>query len=373
MIKLSVIIVNYNVAYFLEQCLLSVQVACKNISSEIIVVDNNSSDKSCTVIRKKFSSVQCIENKNNIGFSRANNLGVAVAEGEYILILNPDTIVAEDTLDQVLFFAEQQEDLGAVGVKFIDGTGHFLPECKRNTPTFEIASRKLLGDSKKYYANQIDKNGVAEVEILTGAFMLMKREIYLKVGGLDEDYFMFGEDIDLSYKLLNQGFQNYYFGKTAIIHYKGESTVKDKNYLRNFYGAMQIFYKKHFKVNAFYNLLSKIAIKTMILTKSNVVLHNSSQKRKINNVLFISNDRKKFARIQMKLAPVKVSLSANLPVDVSTYEKIIFDNSLLSFKEIIQIFQQLKNTKIVMRIVPANRVYFIGSDSSIVKGEVLIF
>ncbi|MCK4561407.1 MAG: glycosyltransferase family 2 protein, partial [Flavobacteriaceae bacterium] len=245
--KLSIIIVNYKVPYFLEQCLLSVQAASKNITTEIIVVDNNSTDVSCTVIRDKFPVVKLIENKKNVGFSKANNQGVAVAEGEFILILNPDTVIAEDTLDTVLTFADKQENLGAIGIKFIDGTGNFLPECKRNIPTIKIANQKIRGNTQKYYANHIDENKIAKVEILTGAFMLMKREGYLEVGGFDEDYFMFGEDIDLSYKLLNNGFQNYYFGETTMLHYKGESTIKDLTYLKNFYNAMQIFYKKHYK------------------------------------------------------------------------------------------------------------------------------
>ncbi len=265
--KLSIIIVNYNVQYFLEQCLLSVQKAVSKINAEIMVVDNNSKDGSREMIMTKFPNVSLIVNKDNFGFSRANNQGVEQATGEFILILNPDVILAEDTLENVLSFVEEQSNIGAVGVRFIDGTGNILPECKRNIPTIKISTHKLLGDSKNYYASHIPEKEIRKVEILTGAFMLMKREVYLKVGGFDEDYFMYGEDIDLSYKLIKSGYQNYYYGQTTIIHYKGESTVKDISYLINFYGAMQIFYKKHYNVNSVYNLLSKFAIKTMIILK----------------------------------------------------------------------------------------------------------
>ena len=373
MIKLSIIIVNYNVSFFLEQCLLSVQAACKNISSEIIVVDNHSNDNSCLMIKEHFPSVRLVENKENIGFSKANNQGVAFAEGEYVLILNPDTVLAEDTLELVLSFADQQENLGAVGVKFIDGTGNFLPECKRNIPTVEIASRKLMGDSKKYYAGHIKQEEVSEVEVLTGAFMLIKRSVYLIVGGFDEDYFMFGEDIDLSYKLLNKGFQNYYFGKATIIHYKGESTVKDETYLKNFYGAMEIFYKKHFTTSFANKWILKNALKALVLFKSKKVIENKILISKTNTLLLLSSDPDKYERLKQKLDPIKVERSLEMPKDLSPYGKIVFDNSLFTFKEIIQNFELFKGESVSLRIIPNNTFFYIGSDSSKERGEVFKF
>jgi len=373
LIKLSVIIVNYNVAFFLEQCLISVQAACTNIISEIIVVDNNSSDESCSMIRQNFSSIKLVENKKNIGFSKANNIGIEQAKGEFILILNPDTVLAENTLEDVISYAERQNKLGAIGVRFIDGTGNFLPECKRNTPTMGIASRKLMGDSKRYYASQIAENEVAKVEILTGAFMLLKREVYLKIGGFDEDYFMFGEDIDLSYKLLNNGFQNFYFGKTKIIHYKGESTVKDKTYLKNFYGAMLIFYEKHFNTNTAYKIMLKNALKALILIKAVRATGDNSPVAKKSKILFISKDPKKYEKIRSKLKSVEVVMSPNLPDDISLYGKIIFDNSFFTFKSIFQYFIKLQSDTILLRIIPKNTSFFIGSDSSNDKGEVFRF
>lgn len=372
MIQLSIIIVNYNVQYFLEQCLISVQAACKNISYEIIVVDNNSSDNSCIRTKELFFEIKLIKNNENIGFAKANNIGVEQAKGKYILILNPDTVLPENCLDEVIAFADKKKNIGAIGTRFIDGTGNFLPECKRNMPTIEIASRKLMGDSKRYYASNIGEEEISKVEVLTGAFMLIKREVYIKVGGFDEDYFMFGEDIDLSYKLLNQGFQNYYYGKTTIIHYKGESTVKDKVYLNNFYGAMQIFYKKHFKSSVISNLVLNKAIKTLILFKSKNVSKVKS-KVSINSVLLISDDMDKLEKIKTKFHPVPVSIIKHLPIDVSAYDKIIFDNSLMTFKEIIFKFQELKKMHKPLRIIPNNTSFFIGSDSSREKGEVFIY
>lgn len=359
--------------YFLRQCILGIQAASKNIITEIIVVDNNSSDESCTMIRNKFPEVKLIENKKNIGFSKANNLGVAVAEGEFVLIINPDTVLAEDTFDKVLDFAEKQKDLGAIGIKFIDGTGNFLPECKRNIPTIRIANQKIRGNSQKYYANHIDENEIAKVEILTGAFMLIKREVYLKVGGFDEDYFMFGEDIDLSYKLLNNGFQNFYFGKTTMIHYKGESTVKDLTYLKNFYNAMQIFYKKYYKINVFSNFISKMAVKMMVLLKSSVKQTDIKNDNKFFSLLYIGNSESIFKKLENKVKPQSAEKSNILPNDCLSFDTVIFDNTFVSNKEIIENIMKLKAVKISKRIIPKGTSFFIGSDSSIGRGEEVEF
>ena len=373
LIKLSVIIVNYKVPFFLEQCLLSVQVALKNISSEIIVVDNNSRDESCAMIKEKFGKVKLIENKENFGFSKANNIGVNAASGEFILILNPDTVIAEDTLDKVIRFAEKQKNLGAVGIKFIDGTGNFLPECKRNIPTVKIANQKIRGNSKKYYAHHIDENDISKVEILTGAFMLMKRKVYLNVGGFDEDYFMFGEDIDLSYKLLNKGFYNYYFGESTLIHYKGESTVKDLSYLKNFYGAMQIFYKKHYKENALISFISEVAVKSMVLLKSSSRSKEISKNRIIHTLLVICNNNETVNKIKNKIKPDKVKVRDVLPKDCTSFDMIIFDNSFLTNKEIMDSLIKLRSENISIRIIPKSTSFFIGSDSSTGRGEVILF
>jgi GT2 family glycosyltransferase len=194
--QLSVIILNYNVRYFLEQCVLSVENAIRNIDAEIIVVDNHSSDDSVAMVRSRFPNVKLIVNQDNAGFPKGNNIGVSRAKGEYICILNPDTVVAEDTFEKVLAFAESKENLGIVGVKLIDGTGKFLPESKRGIPTPWVAFTKVTGLYKsfdvfnEYYAAHLDENQTGKVEILVGAFMLMKRELYNEVGGFDENCFM---------------------------------------------------------------------------------------------------------------------------------------------------------------------------------------
>lgn len=255
---LSIIIVNYNVKYFLEQALHAVRKACHGIESEIFVVDNRSLDGSCDMVRNLFPEVNLIENKENLGFAKANNQAIRQAKGKYILLLNPDTVVEEDCFLKVIAFMDQHQDAGAVGVKMIDGSGKFLPESKRGLPTPEVAFYKISGlaalfpKSKKfgkYHLGFLDKNETHEVEVLAGAFMMIRKDVLFQVGLLDEDYFMYGEDIDLSYCIAKAGYKNYYFPDTTIIHYKGESTKKTSvNFVFTFYKAMVIFARKHYSV-----------------------------------------------------------------------------------------------------------------------------
>ncbi len=257
--KLTIIIVNYNVQHFLEQCLHSVGKATKNISAEVIVVDNNSVDGSIEMLKAKFPEVQLIENKKNTGFSYANNQAIKIAKSEYILLLNPDTVVEEDTFEKVIAFMDTHPDAGGLGVKMLDGKGNFLPESKRGLPTPAVAFYKMCGLSSifpkshtfgKYHLGFLDENKINEVEILAGAFMLLRKTTLDKVGLLDETFFMYGEDIDLSYRIILGGYKNYYFPETRIIHYKGESTKKSTvNYVFVFYRAMVIFAQKHFSQN----------------------------------------------------------------------------------------------------------------------------
>ncbi len=270
--KLSIIIVNYNVAYFLEQCLQSVYVALKDIDAEVFVVDNNSVDNSVEMILNKFSQVKLIENKKNLGFSKANNQAIRLSKGEYILLLNPDTVVESDTFEKTISFMDATPDAGGLGVKMIDGRGEFLPESKRGLPLPTVAFYKIFGLSKlfkkskrfgKYHLSYLDPDEVNSVEVLAGAFMLLRKSVLDRIGLLDEDYFMYGEDIDLSYRIIKAGYKNYYFPKTRIIHYKGESTKKSSvNYVLVFYRAMQIFAKKHFsqKNATLFNAMINIAI-----------------------------------------------------------------------------------------------------------------
>lgn len=246
--KLSVIIVSYNAASFLEKCLLSVEKFLPK-NAEIIVFDNASPERSVEKFPAQFPHIQFILNDENIGFSSGNNAAVKQAKGEYVLILNPDTIVYEDFFSKIIDFAEKTPNLGALGVRMLDGDGNFLPESKRNIPTAWSSFNKLFSrnSGKTYYAIHIPTNKNAQVEVLSGACMLMKKTVFEKVGGFDEQYFMYGEDIDLSYTLLQSGYQNYYLGEVAITHYKGESTIKNELYLKRFYGAMEIFIQKYYK------------------------------------------------------------------------------------------------------------------------------
>ena len=269
---LSVIIVNYNVKYFLEQCLHSVANAARQFDTEIFVVDNNSVDGSCAMIREKFPWVKLIENKHNAGFSKANNQALRLASGKYCLLLNPDTVIEEGTFKKCISFMDEHPDAGALGVKMIDGKGSFLPESKRALPTPAVAFYKIFGLARlfpkskifgQYHLGYLDKDHTHTVDIISGAFMFLRKEVLNKTGLLDEDFFMYGEDIDLSYRLIKSGYKNYYFPETTIIHYKGESTKKGSiNYVVVFYHAMLIFARKHFsKKNAnTFSYLINIAI-----------------------------------------------------------------------------------------------------------------
>ncbi|MFT4522499.1 MAG: GT2 family glycosyltransferase [Bacteroidia bacterium] len=258
-LKLSVIIVNYNVRYFLEQCLISVEKASKNLDVEVFVVDNDSVDGSVQMVREKFPEVTCIANKKNVGFSAANNQAIRVAKGEYVLLLNPDTVVQEDTFSKCITYMGGNQKVGGLGVKMIDGKGTFLPESKRGLPTPEVALYKMAGLNKlfpkskrfgKYHLSYLSNDQTAPIEVLAGAFMFIRSCVLEEVGLLDEDFFMYGEDIDLSYRIILGGYQNVYFPETSIIHYKGESTKKmSVNYVFVFYRAMVLFAKKHYHGN----------------------------------------------------------------------------------------------------------------------------
>lgn len=270
--KLSVVIVNYNVKHFLEQCLLSVLKAMEGLQGEILVVDNNSVDGSVEMVTRKFPTVKLIVNNFNAGFSKANNQAIKQSSGEYVLLLNPDTVVEEDTFKKVIRFMDEHPDAGGLGVYMMDGKGRFLPESKRGLPSPGVAFWKLSGLSAlfpkskifgKYHLTYLDKNQIHSVDVLSGAFMLLRRSALDKTGLLDEDFFMYGEDIDLSYRITKAGYKNYYFPETRIIHYKGESTKKSSvNYVLVFYKAMVIFARKHFSSGhaALFSLLINLAV-----------------------------------------------------------------------------------------------------------------
>jgi GT2 family glycosyltransferase len=271
-IKLSVVIVNYNVKHFIEQCLFSVLKASESFQCEVFVVDNNSVDGSVTLIKEKFPQIHLIVNKTNTGFSVANNQALKIAQGEYVLLLNPDTVVQEDTFTKIIAFMDAHPEAGGLGVKMLDGQGNFAPESKRGLPTPEVAFYKMFGFSRffpkskrfgKYHLSYLSEDQLSEIDVMSGAFMLIRKSVLDKIGLLDETFFMYGEDIDLSYRIKQAGYKNYYFPDTQIIHYKGESTKRSSlNYVVIFYKAMAIFSKKHFSgSNAFwFNALIHLAI-----------------------------------------------------------------------------------------------------------------
>ncbi|MCL5128859.1 glycosyltransferase family 2 protein [Algibacter sp. L4_22] len=362
--KLSIVILNYNVRYFLELALRSAQAAISDIDAEIIVVDNNSSDDSCQMVKRLFPEVKLIENKENFGFSKGNNIGIATAKGEYICVLNPDTVVAEDTFTKLLDFSDKKEKLGIVGCRLMNGSGLFLPESKRNIPTVKVALKKILGNPDKYYANHLHEESQDEVGILVGAFMLIKKNVFDTVGGFDEDYFMYGEDIDLSYKILNSGYKNYYYGGTSIIHFKGESTLKDRNYALRFYGAMQIFYEKHFKQNLIFDLVVWLGIKLAFVFRR----IRKNEIKIISEYIFISNEVN--SKLEAKLSE-KLNLKTQL-TSVKTNAEVIFDANVLSYKDIIE---HIKNTdkELTYKILPNQSNFIIGSNDGLSQGKVIVF
>ncbi|MES2863541.1 MAG: glycosyltransferase family 2 protein, partial [Bacteroidota bacterium] len=349
--QLSVIILNYNVRYFLEQCVLSVQKALENIDAEIIVVDNNSSDDSCAMMKQLFPQIKLIENPLNVGFPKGNNIAVAEAKGEYICILNPDTVVAEDTFEKILKFLipDFKSEIGIVGCKLIDGTGNFLPESKRGVPTPWVAFTKIFGLYKisnvfgKYYAQHLTKNQSGKVDILVGAFMVMKRDLYLQVGGFDENCFMYSDDIDLSYMIQKLGKENFYFHETSVIHYKGESTVRDEKYLKRFREAMQFFYKKHFKKSVVFDLMMQVG--SFVFT----IFKQKQQKNTVRNidkyvVFSKENMQLNLGKSQEYLTDFKL-FANNEKLNI----EVVFDINSFSFTEIIEFMEKNKSKNITFK------------------------
>jgi GT2 family glycosyltransferase len=252
--EISIIIVNYNVKYFLEQCLHSVYRANSIERAEVIVVDNASQDGSVEYISQRFPLVRIIHLEKNVGFSAANNLGVRSSTGSVLLFLNPDTIVPEHILTGSLDFLMDHVDAGAVGFRMIDGAGHFLKESKRGNPTIWASFCKFSGisglfPSKKafsgYYMGYLSESSPTPIDVICGAAFTIKREAYTTVGGFDERFFMYGEDVDISIVLKQAGFTNYYYPEVTLIHFKGESNLRNRQYFRHFYGSMATFLLKH--------------------------------------------------------------------------------------------------------------------------------
>lgn len=379
--QISVIILNYNVRFFLEQCVLSVQKALQNIEGEIIVIDNNSSDDSCAMMQRRFPNVRLIENKENAGFPKGNNIGVAEAKGEYLCILNPDTAVAEDTFEKVLAFAQSKTDLGIVGCKLIDGTGKFLPESKRGIPTPFVAFTKVVGLYKlsdyfgKYYARHLSENQTGKVDILVGAFMVMRRDLYNELGGFDENCFMYSDDIDLSYSVLKLGKSNYYFHETSVIHYKGESTVRDGLYMKRFRQAMHFFYQKHFRVSFSFDVFMKAGAFFFTIVKKNQAVKNT---RNTDAYWLFSSDENLASKVENLLGKKVTLVDSTTKNTINSLTdhtgesiEIIFDNNEWPFKSIIAAMELYKDKGFTFKILPQNANFLVGSNSSNDRGEVI--
>ena len=267
--KLSVVIVNYNVRLLLEECIKSVENALDGIEGDIFVVDNNSFDGSVEYIRERFPKVHIIANKENLGFSRANNQAIRMTDAEYILLLNPDTVVYENTLQGCLDFMDANPEAGGVGVRMLTREGKVAPESRRAVPTPWVAFLKMLGFTRRYYMSHLPWDKPGRIEVVSGAFCMLRHKALDQIGLLDEDFFMYGEDIDLSYRLLKGGWQNWYL-PYDIIHYKGESTQKSSfRYVHVFYQAMLIFFRKHYSHLSF---LISLPIQTAIYFRAFMAL-----------------------------------------------------------------------------------------------------
>jgi len=374
-VKLSVIIVNYNVKYFLEHCLNSVSKACNNIEAEIVVVDNASSDGSRSFLENRFPNVRFIWNESNLGFSKANNQALNSTAGEYTLFLNPDTIVPEDCFEKCLDFFAKHADCGAIGVKMIDGSGNFLKESKRSFPTPAASFYKLTGLHKlfpvskrfaAYYAGHLSNSKTSSIEVLSGAFMMLSDKMLKRVKGFDEDFFMYGEDIDLSFRIKKTGFKNYYFAETTIIHFKGESTQKNNpEYAERFYGAMKLFVQKHYLDNKWQQKLLLMAIasgKKIAEAKRqlNEKFHTHLIKPKPPSLLIIANEKRfneMIQQIRFSEIPFIISgrittnnldenpHSGNINQILQIIEKDKIDYLLcceneLTYKDIIELFEK---------------------------------
>ncbi|MBR1667706.1 MAG: glycosyltransferase family 2 protein [Bacteroidaceae bacterium] len=378
--KLSIVIVNYNVRYFLEQCLLSVEKALYGVSGEVFVVDNHSTDDSMPYLKGKFPWVRYIENDENIGFSRANNQALREARGEYVLLLNPDTFIGERTLRECIDFMDKNPQAGMCGVGMLRIDGSFAPESRRGVPTPFVAFCKMSGLGSlfpksrlfgRYYMQYLNKLSINPIEIVSGAFMFIRKSALDKVGLLDEAFFMYGEDIDLSYRVLKAGYQNYYI-PTQILHYKGESTQKDSlKYVNAFHKAMVIFFKKHFtQYSGIYSAFITLTIvmkgaMTYLMHKTRAWSHKKDEMERLK-FLIVSDgqnldDMKNIAEKHQLRYDVFHSRLGDIPsTDVlyRDYDYIVFDTSRYPYSSILEFFRHDESNRrrpFIATYIPSNK------------------
>jgi len=407
-LQLSIIIVNYNVQYFLEQCLYSVTKACATIDTEIFVVDNNSTDDSKAFFADKFSAVKFIWNTENVGFAKTNNQAFKLCTGKYILFLNPDTILPEDCLSKCIAHLEADNTIGALGVKMLDGSGNFLKESKRGFPSPLTALYKLCGLTTifphsatfaKYYLGNLTQNATHEVDVLSGAFMMVPKKIIETIGSFDEIFFMYGEDIDLSYRIQKAGFKNCYFAEVTIIHFKGESTNRASvQYLRHFYKAMHLFVRKHYDFTrsaVLYLFIQLLLWPRIILTSFTTVFSSVTDNQREGKYAFEKKNRFIVANeyaydkavTLLKQAGVRLNITAridsmhsdkssalgsldNLPKLVKKYPitEIFFCEEALSFKEMITAAEKYASLKIDYMFQASGSDSIVGSNDKNAKG-----
>lgn len=393
--NISIIIVNYKVKYFLQQCLLSVRKATANISAEFFVVDNNSQDDSVEYLKPLFPEVHFIANTENVGFARANNQAIRLASGKYILLLNPDTLLGEDVLTRTIRFMDEHPDAGGVGVKMINGKGDFLPESKRSMPTPWVSFCKIFGlsalfpDSRifgRYALGYLSKDEIHAIDVLAGAYMLLRREALDKAGLLDENFFMYGEDIDLSYRITCAGYRNYYLPE-KILHYKGESTPKHTiRYVKIFYEAMDIFFKKHNPNSSFiYGIIIRFAI---LLRASFAALYRFG--------MWISKPFARFRRKEVGRVLIYASESAtkditnlfkDIPADTQLYtfpsqqghvdelrdfvqsnqiNNIVLSDSTMNYGDMLSLMEKLNSTSVDFSIHTQESNTIVSSNQNII-------
>lgn len=353
--KLSVIIVSYNVKYYLEQCIHSVKKATEGIETEIFVVDNHSRDKSVPYLSNHFHDVNYVESNHNLGFARGNNIAIRQSVGEYVLLLNPDTFVTEGSIRQVLDFMDAHPKAGGVGVRMYNTNGTVAMESRRGIPTPVVSFLKMCGNSKRYYMSHLSWDEPAQIEIISGAFCMLRRQALEQIGLLDETFFMYGEDIDLSYRLLKGGWENWYV-PAKIVHYKGESTHKSSfRYVHVFYQAMLIFFRKHYGHLTF---LVTLPVKIAIYLRAIIALFKMQYDRMRHslgfydhsqdepNYLFYGAQRmldecRKLARRKGLMAQF-VDKDSELAITKSN-TCVVFDTDYFSYEQVVAMNEKLKD------------------------------
>ena len=394
--KLTVVIVSYNVRDYIAQCLLSLRRALQGLEAEVYVVDNQSHDDTVAYLREQFPEVTVIASNHNLGFARANNIAIRQTQGSYVLLLNPDTIVAETTISEALTFMDAHPEAGGLGVRMLRDDGFDAKESRRGLPTPSVAFYKMSGLCSRfpksrrfghYYMGYLPWDEPAQIEVISGAFCLLRREALNKIGLLDEDFFMYGEDIDLSYRLLKGGYQNWYL-PAKILHYKGESTQKSSfRYVHVFYDAMLIFFRKHY---AHASLLLSLPIKAAIYGKAFVELCRMQLQRARRSLGFVSSRPQQLPLFLFigtsdhlsacrQLAAEKGldarfvegtsqslpdgHLSLSLPEEQAIY--VVYDIEAYSFSSIFDIFSRKPSVRIAMG------TYLPGSNTVITTEEIL--